>query len=49
MLAKTLARLVNVPIAMSDATTLTQVRHCKMRFLMVLLTHLLMNKNLCGV
>ena len=25
LLAKTLARLVNVPIAMSDATTLTQV------------------------
>lgn len=26
LLAKTLARLVNVPFAMSDATTLTQVR-----------------------
>jgi hypothetical protein len=26
LMAKTLARLVNVPFAMSDATTLTQVR-----------------------
>lgn len=26
LLAKTLARLVNVPFAMADATTLTQVR-----------------------
>jgi ATP-dependent Clp protease ATP-binding subunit ClpX len=27
LLAKTLARLVNVPFAMADSTTLTQARH----------------------